>query len=99
MKKYLCENPRGFANEFFVFSVTPDLMEEAKKIIESYEGDTDGEARFITRKEAEKITAEERRKAREQEQAGLNVSQNPVGATEIESLEYYLHSRAGQKNY
>ena len=74
MKKYLYENPRGFANEFSVYSVEPDLMEQAKTIIEAYEGDPNGEARFITRKEAEKITAQERKKMRDQERAGLNIS-------------------------
>jgi len=95
--KYLFENPRGFANEFFVLSVPPELIPQAEIIIEAYEGDTDGKAYFITRKEAEKITARERQKAREHERAGLNLHQNPVGATSIEPLEEHLHTRRGQK--
>lgn len=97
MKRYLYENPRGFANEFFVYSVTPNLVREAEKIIESYSGDPNGEARWITAKEAERFTAQERKKARERTRMGFNLSQNPVGATEIEPLSEHLHPRKNQK--
>lgn len=90
MKKYLYENPRGFANEFSVFSVDPELISEAEKIIESYNSDPNGRAYWIKRKEAEKLVATERKTAREQDKAGLNLSNNPVGATEIVPLGEWL---------
>ncbi len=85
-KKYLYVNQRGFANEFVIYSVTPELVQKGKEIISNFEGDINGEARFISLKEANKILSEERKKLQEQKRAGLNLSQNPVGATEIEVL-------------
>lgn len=81
-KHYIYINPRGFTNEFFVCSVTKDMLCKAAVLIfQCKKGN--GHAKFITRKEAEKITAGERRKAREQKKMGLNLAQDPVGATEI----------------
>ena len=89
--KYLYENPYGFTNQFHVYKVPQDMIGKAQELIDSYRGNPNGAAYWITRKEAEKITAAERQKLREQNKMGLNPAQNPVGATSIEPIEYYLY--------
>ena len=81
-KKYLLEKPRGFANEFSIYAVSPEQMSQAEKIIQSYQGNINGTAYWITRRKAESLTAQNRKEARNR-----NIFQNPVGATEILPLE------------
>lgn len=88
MKRYLYENPRGFGNEFSIYAVEPKDMEDAKKIIDHYDSDQNGSAMFITRKEAEKMVSNERKNAKDIINAGMNLSNNPVGATEIIDFKY-----------
>lgn len=83
MYRYLYVNPRGFRNEFSVYRVPPHLIKEAEDLVDRLSGDPNAEAYWITRKEAERIVAAEKRLAREYIKAGLNLHQNPVGATEI----------------
>ena len=93
MKKYLYVNPRGFANEFAVYAVSPDQMPEAEKMVEGAANDTQGSVKFIPRKEAEALTASCRKQARDYRKAGINLSENPVGATAIEDFAEMLKWR------
>ncbi len=83
MHRYLYVNPRGFRNEFSVYRIPPHLIEDAEELVDRLSSDPDAEASWITRKEAEEIVAAEKRLAREYIKAGLNLHQNPVGATKI----------------
>jgi len=84
--KYLYVNPRGFRNEFKVYRIRQDQVAEAERTLEQPFCD-DSSHEWITRKEAERIVANERKIARENARAGIKSYTNPVGATEIEDWE------------
>ena len=78
--KYLYLSERGFANEYKIYSISKEKMAEAKSIVKESRGDTNMDADFITRKEAERLTAHNRKLYRTHDAS----AQNPAGATEIE---------------
>ena len=83
MKRYFYESPRGFSNEFSIYAVLPEELVGAERVIDSYDDDPNGRAFWITRREAERLTARERGEERDARRAGQNLYTNPVGATEI----------------
>ena len=88
MKKYYYNSPRGFSNEFSVISVEQSNSREVKLFNEYYEryihsNNVNWDLHQITAKRAREIVAAERAKARSYVKAGLNLTNNPVGATEI----------------
>lgn len=85
--RYLLVNPRGFANEFGVYRVEPSDRPQAEQLIASYEGDPHGFAHWITLRQALRITARERRMARDLRRAGINLTTNPVGACYIDRFD------------
>lgn len=88
-KKYLYVSPRGFGNEYGIYSVaTGDTgqMKKAEQLLEKANGDPNFRARWITRKEAERMTAHNRKLYR----TGEANMQNPAGATEIVSIAEYF---------
>jgi acetyl-CoA acetyltransferase len=88
MNRYLYVNQRGFRNEFTIYAVPLDKVEEAERWAHAvtnqrYTNDNYADVRWITRKEADRLTARERQNAKDNLAAGLNLHQNPVGATEF----------------
>lgn len=83
MYRYLYVSPRGFANEYSLYRVAPDEVSPAKSLVDRANDDPNYRAYWVTRKQAERIAAGARRRLRDQEAAGLNSYNNPVGATEI----------------
>lgn len=81
--KYLYASPRGFANEFSIYRVAPEEITEAQAMIDAAADDPGRDVHWITRQEAERITAANRKLAKERLEAGMSLRQNPVGATEI----------------
>ena len=87
-KKYLYVSPRGFSNEYSIYSVdtdSADQVDRADYLLEKADGDPNFRAKWITRKEAEGMTAHNRRLYR----AGEASCQNPAGATEILGIMEY----------
>ena len=89
-RQYLYVNPRGFANEFSIYHVPPEHRAEADRWVyrithSYYTNDNVADAYWITRREAEKITANQRYQRRQLDAAGL--SNDIVGATEITEWE------------
>ncbi len=88
MKKYFYNCPRGFANEFSIISVEQSNAREVKAM-ETYfathekSNNIDWDLHRINAKKAQEITRRERQTARMYRKAGLNLSNNPVGAMEI----------------
>lgn len=86
MKKYYRISPRGFANEDIILSAeTPTDTAYCEKLVAKYTNDPSAWGERITRKEAERITAANRRAYR----TGEANSNNPAGATEIISVAEY----------
>lgn len=85
-KKYLYVSPRGFANEYGIYSVATGQMKKAEQLLEKASRDPNFRARWITRKEAERMTAHNRKLYR----TGEANSQHPAGATEIVSIADYF---------
>lgn len=86
---YLC--PRGFCNEFSIYRVEPGTLKDGRDIMTLAQDWAERMgADWITRREAERLTARERSKARDNLRAGLNLNQNPVGATVI--LDWWMDS-------
>lgn len=88
MKKYYYNCPRGFSNEFDVISVeqtNPVEVAAMEKFYNAYlnSSNVNWDLRQITAKRAEEITRAERQTARMYCRCGMNLSNNPVGATEI----------------
>ena len=88
MKKYYYNCPRGFSNEFSIISVdqnSPAELAAFQKFEERYRdsGDPDWDLLRISYKRATEIIAQEKRTRKSYLAAGLNLSNNPVGATEI----------------
>lgn len=81
MLHYIIRSPRGFANETSIYSYDPSNADEAKAVDEMLASET-GWAKRITRKEAESITAANRREG--------GSPQNPVGAKHIDTMAEYL---------
>lgn len=84
--KYLYFCPRGFRNEFTIFAIPYGKTEEAERwarvsTSERYQSAKYAEVRWITRREAERLTARERSNDIEYRRAGLNSYEHPVGAT------------------
>lgn len=87
-KKYYYNNYRGFANEFFIISVDMTNEKEVKAFKEFRERYMNSSNAYwdlhqITAKRAREIIAAERATKRAYTKAGLNLVNNPVGATEI----------------
>lgn len=91
--RYLRVCPRGFSNETALYRVAPEYVADAERIIERYASDPSGSARWVTLAEAEREAAGNRMQARRQKAAGLNLYQNPVGATEIEDFGAWIRSQ------
>ena len=82
MRTYYLSSPRGFANEYDLFSVLPEHLDEFRAARPH---------RRLTRKDAESLAASNRRAYRRGEAS----HQHPAGATEIEPWEtsyYRLHN-------
>ena len=80
MKQYYRVSPRGFANEDAIISAeTSAEIEYAENLVAKYTNDTSAWGERITRKEAERITAANRKAERN----GKSNYCNPAGATEI----------------
>jgi hypothetical protein len=80
MKQYYRISPRGFANEDAIISAsTPAEIEYAESLVAKYTNDPNAWGERITRKEAEQITAANRKAERN----GKSNYCNPAGATEI----------------
>lgn len=96
MKKYYYNNYKGFKNTFSIISVEQYNKKEVKAIKKYYKyymksNNKNWDLHQITAKEARKIIAAERAKVRIYRKAGLNIRENPVGATEITTAtEYFL---------
>ena len=88
MKKYYYHNYRGFRNEFSIISVEQTDEKEVKAFEEFHKryvnsNNTNWDLHQITAKRAREIIAKERATERAYIKAGLNLVNNPVGATEI----------------
>lgn len=88
MKKYYYNSYRGFSNEFSIISVEQTNGKEVKAFEEFHErymnsSNTDWDLHQVTAKRAREIIAIERATKRAYIKAGLNLTCNPVGATEI----------------
>lgn len=88
MKKYYYNSYRGFANEFSIISVEQTDANEVKAFEEFHErymnsSNTNWDLHRVTAKRAREIIADERALKRTYIKAGLNLVNNPVGATEI----------------
>ena len=88
MKKYYYNCPRGFANEFDIISVDQNNEHEVKMmekylIVYQQSNNINWDLHKITAKRAEELTRAERQTARMYRRCGMNLSNNPVGATEI----------------
>ena len=96
MKKYYYDSPRGFSNEFAIISVEQTNEKEVARFAEYHErymhsNNINWDLHQITAKRAREIIAGEKATKRSYERAGLNLSNNPVGATEITTAtEYFM---------
>lgn len=86
---HLYVNRRGFRNEFSIYRVRPEDVPRAERWVERMThqqcmNDNYADIRWITRRNAERLTATERIQAGELLRAGQDLHVNPVGATEIE---------------
>ena len=87
MKKYYRISPRGFANEDTILSAEgADEIICAEEIVSRLTNDPSAWGERITRKEAERITAANRKA----ERSGEANSNNPAGATEITTVREYM---------
>jgi hypothetical protein len=86
--KYLFLSPRGFGNETIIYRVAPHSEQAAARLIEKYEADPNGECNWITRRGAEAYMRSNRRATRELKRAGMNLYNNPVGASEISDFDF-----------
>ena len=87
MKKYYRISPRGFANEDSIISAeTHDEIEYCESLVAKYNNDPNAWGKRITRKEAERYTAANRKSYRD----GSANSNNPAGATEITTVADYM---------
>lgn len=88
MKKYYYNSYRGFSNEFDIISVEQSNPKEVNRFAE-YEkaymnsSNTNWDLHQITAKRAKEIIATEKAQAKAYLKAGLNLTNNPVGATSI----------------
>ena len=88
MKRYYYSCPRGFSNEFDVISVDMTSEKECALLWDMEErykrsSNINWDFRRITAKEAQKMTSAEKATVRHYERIGMNLTENPVGATEI----------------
>ena len=88
MKKYYFNSPRGFSNEFSIISVDQWSVKECVAFAEFEErynnsSDINWKLYRISAKEAKTIVAMERATKKHYLRVGINLSENPVGATEI----------------
>lgn len=86
--KYYYNSPRGFGNEFSIISVDQTNEKEVKAFEEYRErymnsSNVNWDLHQITAKRAREIIAIERATKKSYIKAGLNLTNNPVGATEI----------------
>jgi hypothetical protein len=77
--RYVYHSPRGFANEFAIYRVSEEHRELAERWLSREANDVNVDAHWITRRDADRLTARQRANARD----GRNIHTNPVGATEI----------------
>ena len=88
MKKYYRISPRGFANEDTILGAeTPAEVAFCEKLVTKYTNDPSAWGERITRKEADRITAANRKAYR----TGEANSNNPAGATEITTVKEYTY--------
>lgn len=88
MRKYYYNSYRGFSNEFDIISVDRSNEREVKdmeNMLDRYRksSNINWDLHQVTRKRAEEIIRDERATKRSYLRAGLNLTNNPVGATEI----------------
>ena len=88
MKKYYYNSPRGFSNEFSIISVDQWSVKEVAAFAEFEErynnsSDTNWKLYRISAKEAKTIIAMDKKLKKDYIMAGLNLVENPVGATEV----------------
>lgn len=89
--RYLYHCPRGFANETSIYRIsTLAGLRAAQQIIDRHNADPDGRARFVPRSEAEAHCRANRRQAKSNLHAGLNLTENPVGACEIIEMDIIM---------
>jgi hypothetical protein len=79
--KYIYHSPRGFSNEISIYSYDPNNAVEASEVERMLNSER-GWCKSITRKEAERICAKNRKEGGSYE--------NPTGAKEIIRLADYL---------
>jgi hypothetical protein len=95
MKKYYYDCPRGFSNEFAIISVDQKNAHEIKafnEYLDRYNNSQNAnwDLHQITAKRVKEIVATERAQKRAYERAGMNLVNNPVGATSITiATEYF----------
>lgn len=96
MKKYYYNSPRGFGNEFSIISVDQNNTYEVERFAEfaeTYRNSSNINWRMyrISAKEAKHMIAKEKAQAKAYLKAGMNLTENPVGATEITTAtEYFM---------
>lgn len=95
MKKYYYNSPRGFGNEFSIISVDQRNPKEVKRFAEFEEAcnnssNINWKMYRISAKEAKCIVAMEKATAKSYIRARLNLTENPVGATEIITTTEYF---------
>lgn len=95
MKKYYYHSPRGFSNELSIISVDQKNPKEVKRFAEFEEAyqkssNINWKLYRISSKEAKCIIAMEKATAKSYIRAGLNLTENPVGATEIITATEYF---------
>jgi hypothetical protein len=95
MKKYYYNSPRGFGNEFSIISVdtrNPKEVKRFEEFKEAYQKSSNINWKLyrISSKEAKCIIAMEKATAKSYIRAGLNLTENPVGATEIITATEYF---------
>jgi hypothetical protein len=95
MKKYYYNSPRGFGNEFSIISVDQNNPKEVKRFVEFEKAYNDSQninwkMYRISAKQARCIVATEKATAKSYLRAGLNLTENPVGATEIITATEYF---------
>ena len=96
MKRYYYDSYRGFANEFTIISVDQSNPAEVKAFSDYWgkymrSSNINWDLHSITAKRAKEIIASEKRQARAYLRAGLNLTENPVGATEITSATEFFN--------
>lgn len=95
MKKYYYNCPRGFSNEFSIISVDQNNIAEIKlfaEFMERYNNSSNSNWNLhrITKRRAREIIQNEKATKRAYLRAGLNLTENPVGATDIITATEYL---------